>query len=251
TDATHTSWSTQYGYGRPDIGAATKMVMDGKIPPTAEISSPSWFAYVDPNASAKLPVYGKLAPSRVNSGGGPHWTLEYALGADPADSDFHAVATGTGAASGKLGTIDLSQIPPSFYEHAPNGTLQPDGAEQYTLSIRLRVVDGNGLKAEDRRSVGLRHDPDLLGGMPRHFGAEISGAPTYADLEGRHELDLVFSTYDGDIHALRPDGSEVPGFPVHSDPIRSIDSFAPENFNAAAYRDVPAFRNIRDPIAGI
>jgi hypothetical protein len=251
TDATHTAWSTQYGYGRPDIGAATKMVMDGKIPPTAQIASPSWFAYVDPVATSTLPVLGALAPSRVHSGGGAHWTLEYALGADPADVAFHTVATGSGAASGKLGTIDLSQIPPTFYEHPPATTLQPDGAEQYTLTIRLRVVDDNGLKAEDRRSVGLRHDPDLVGGMPRHFGAEISGAPTYADLEGRHTLDLVFSTYDGDVHALRPDGSEVTGFPVHSDPIRSFDSFAPESLDAAAFRDVPAFRNLRDPIAGI
>jgi hypothetical protein len=251
TNATHTNWSTQYGYGRPDIGAATKMVMAGQIPPTAEISSPKWFAYVDPKTTSSLPVYGKLAPSRVNSGGGPRWTLEYALGANPADAAFHTVATGHGPASGKLGTIDLSQIPPSFYDHAPVTTLQPGGAEQYTLTIRLRVVDGNGLKAEDRRTVGVRHDPNLVGGMPRHFGAEISGAPTYADLEGRHQLDLVFSTYDGDVHALRPDGSEVPGFPVHSAQIRRLDPFAPENLNAPAYRNHPAFRQIRDPISGI
>jgi hypothetical protein len=251
TDATHTSWSTQYGYGRPDLGAATRMVMQGKVPPTAEISSPAWFAYVDPLANRSLPVYGKLAPSRVNSGGTAHWTLEYALGADPADADFHPVATGSGPASGSLGTIDLAQVPASFYEHAPQTTLQPDGSEQYTMTLRLRVVDANGLKAEDRRSIGLRHDPSLVGGAPRHFGAEISGAPTYADLEGRHELDLVFSTYDGAVHALRPSGAEVPGFPVHSSRIRDFDPFDPENFDARAYRRVPAFRNLRDPLSGI
>src|SRR4051795_10223139 len=48
TDESHTNWSTQYGYGRPDIGAATQMVMEGKVPPTAELTSPKWFAYVDP-----------------------------------------------------------------------------------------------------------------------------------------------------------------------------------------------------------
>jgi hypothetical protein len=251
TDADHTNWSTQYGYGRPDIGAATQMVMQGRIPPTAEISSPDWFQYVDPQKNSQLPVYGKLAPSRVNSGGGPHWTLEYALGADPADATFHTVATGDGPASGKLGTIDLSQIPAAFYEHPPAGTLQPDGAEQYSLTIRLREVDGNGLKAEDRRTVGLRHDPDLVGGEPKRFGSEISGAPTYADLEGHHELDVIFSTYDGDVHALRPDGSEVPGYPVHSDQIRNIDPFAPENLDAPAYRDNAEFRDLRDPLSGI
>jgi hypothetical protein len=251
TDATHTNWSTQYGYGRPDIGKATQMVMQGKIPPTAEISSPRWFQYVDPVKTPDLDVDGRLAPSRVNSGGDVRWTLEYAAGADPADSDFITAASGTGPADGKLGTLDLTKIPASFYEHAPATTLQPDGAEQYTLTIRLRVADSNGLKAEDRRSVGLRHDPDLVGGEPRHFGAEISGAPTYADLEGRHELDLVFSTYDGDVHALRPDGSELAGFPVHSDLLRRIDSANPENYKARAYRTVAAFRDERDPLSGV
>src|SRR2546428_82950 len=33
TDADHHNWSTQYGYGRPDVGAATKMIMAGENPP--------------------------------------------------------------------------------------------------------------------------------------------------------------------------------------------------------------------------
>src|SRR5437763_5154890 len=226
------------------------MLMAGKDPPTAEIDSPHWFAYVDPVATHSLVVKGKLAPSRVNSGGGVKWTLEYALGADPADSDFQTVSTGSGAADGVLGTIDLTKIPSDFYSHSPLTTLQPDGAEQYTLSLRLRVVDANGLKAEDRRSIGLRHDPSLVRGAPLHYGGEISGAPSYVDLEGRHQLDLVFSTYDGDVHALRPDGSEVPGFPVHSDRIRTFDPFAPENSGAPAYAHNRRFRDLRDPIGG-
>jgi hypothetical protein len=253
TDATHTAWSTQYGYGRPDIGAATAMVMAGKIPPTAEIDSPNWFTYVDPTATSTLDIYGKLAPSRVNSGGSAQWTLEYALGADPADATFHTIASGTTSSpiSGKLGTLDLSQIPSAFYDHPAATTLQPDGAEQYTVSLRLRVIDANRLKGEDRRSIGVRHDATLVGGAPIHFGAEISGAPSYADLQGRHEQDLVFSTYDGDVHALRPNGQELPGFPVHSDTIRSFDPRAPENLGAPAYRNNPVLRNQRDPISGI
>src|SRR5436309_3008475 len=134
TNATHTSWSTQYGYGRPDIGAATRMVMEGKIPPTAEIDSPHWFAYVDPVANRYLRVTGKLAPSRVNSGGTAQWTLEYALGADPADAAFQTVATGPGAADGLLGTLDLSPTPSVSNTHPPPTTPQPDGAEQCSLA---------------------------------------------------------------------------------------------------------------------
>src|SRR4051795_6353419 len=187
----NSNWSTQYGYGRPDIGKATEMVMAGKLPPTAELTAPKWYAYVDPKTTPKLDVRGLVAPSRINSKG-VKWTLEYALGADPADSAFVKVASGDGPARGVLGTIDLSKVPEDFYAKAPGETLQPDGAEQYTLSIRVRAQDGNGLKGEDRRSIGLRHDPDLVGGRPRAYGSEISGAPTYPHLEGPPHPDPRF-----------------------------------------------------------
>ena len=77
-----------------------------------------------------------------------------------------------------LGVFRLSQIPRSFYEHAPGSTLPPDGPEQYTVTLRLRVRDRNGLKAEDRRTIGVRHDPDLLPGYPMDLGGELSAAPT-------------------------------------------------------------------------
>ena len=250
TDATHTNWSTQYGYGRPDIGKATQMVMEGKLPPTAEITSPKWFKYVDPVADPALAVDGALAPSRIHSQG-VHWVLEAAAGADPADAAFFTVASGDQAMHGRLGTVDLTKIQSLYASKPALQTLQPDGAEQYTVSIRLRVWDGNGLKAEDRRSIGLRHDPSLVGGKPRHIGgAELSGAASYADLEGRHEQDLIFSTYDGDVHALRPNGHEVKGFPVHSSMIRSFDPTAPMSFHARAYETHPEFRDLRDPLSG-
>ena len=96
----------------------------------------------------------------------------------------------------------------------------------------------------------MRHDPDLLPGYPRRSAARSAAAPSYVDLEGRHQLDLVFATYDGQVHALRPDGSEVPGFPVSSDE-RAGDRLAnPQNYPARAYRD-PALRDVREPLSGI
>ncbi len=253
TDATHTNWSTQYGYGRPDIGAATALVLSGRVPPTAEIDSPSWYQYVDPARQRSLPVAGSLAPSRWRSGGSARWWLEWALGANPADGDFHTISSGsTGRGlAGRLGTLDLSQIPPSYYDHEPTSTLPPDGPEQYTVTLRLRVVGANGLKAEDRRTIGVRHDPGLLPGFPKRTGGEAAAGSSYVDLEGRHELDLVYASADGDVHALRPDGQEVPGFPVSSDLDRQIDPANPENFPARAYRSVRALRDVRDPIVGI
>jgi hypothetical protein len=258
TDATHTAWSTQYGYGRPDLGAATAMVLAGRIPPRAVLTGPRWYDYVDPVQTPRLDVTGQVARSSVGSGGSAHYVLEWALGADPADSAFHTVASGTvgrgqdrdaRAVARRLGTIDLRQVPASFYDHAPSTTLQPDGAEQYTMTIRLRVVDANGTKAEDRRAIHLRHDPTLSPGFPKTVQRADGGPPAAADLEGRHELDVIDATNDGLVYAWRPDGSSVPGFPVRSDRLADIDPANPQNLRAPAYRE-PIFRNASDPLGG-
>jgi hypothetical protein len=251
TNATHTNWSTQYGYGRPDVGAATKLIMSGKVPPTAELDYPHWFQYVDPVRQHKLPIRGFFSRSRWRSRGRASWTLEWALGANPPDSAFHTISTGSAKSrKGVLGVFDLRRIPASYYEHAPTSTLPPDGPEQYTVTLRLRVRDSNGLKAEDRRTIGVRHDPGLLPGYPKHVGGELAAAPTYVDLEGHHQLDLVFATDDGQVEALRPDGSEVPGFPVWSDTERQIDPLNPQNYSARSNRD-PTLRNVHEPLSGI
>jgi hypothetical protein len=250
TDADHTNWSTQYGYGRPNIGAATKLIMSGKVPPTAELSSPHWYAYVDPERRSSLPIRGDVAPSAWGSKG-LEWKLEWALGNNPNDSDFHTIATGHGAAHGTLGTLDLSQIPRSYASKTSGSTLPPDGPDQYAVTVRIRALDGDGLKAEDRRSFNARHDPKLVSGYPKSIGTEMSAAPTYADLEGRQQLDLVFATYDGVVHALRPNGTEVPGFPVHTKKLAAIDPNDPEGYPAASYQSDPKLRNARDPVSGI
>src|SRR5438309_9072968 len=117
TDADHHNWSTQYGYGRPDVGAATKMVMAGKIPPTADLIGPRWFQYFDPARTRRVKVTGSVAPSRFHSGGSATYTLEYAVGADPADRAFHPFggAQGPMPRSGTLGPLDVARIPASFH----------------------------------------------------------------------------------------------------------------------------------------
>ncbi|MGH2964635.1 MAG: S8 family serine peptidase [Solirubrobacterales bacterium] len=250
TSPTHTNWSTQYGYGRPNIGAATALIKSGEVPPTAELSSPHWYAYVDPVRQRTLRIRGHVAPSAWRSKG-VHWTLEFALGANPNDGAFQTISTGRGAKSGELGVLDLNRIRRQFAAKSPGSTLPPDGPEQYTVTLRLRAHDGDGLKGEDRRTFNARHDPDLLPGYPKHIGAEMSAAPTYADLAGKHELDLIFGTYDGTIHALRPNGSEVPGFPIHTRTLASIDPLNPENYPAASYQNDAKLRDARDPVSGI
>jgi len=41
------------------------------------------------------------------------------------------------------------------------------------------------------------------------------GTPALAPLEGGSQLDIVFGSFDGNLYAWRPDGTNVPGFPVN------------------------------------
>ena len=249
TDATHSNWSTQYGYGRPNIGKATRLIMDGKVPPTARLTSPSWYQYVDPTRQKKLQVKGSVEPAAWGSSG-LSWTLEWAFGADPKDSDFKVISTGKAGKSGVLGTIDTKQMV-EYAKKNPGVTLPPKGPEQYTVSIRLRALDGNGLKGEDRRSIGTRTDPQMVPGYPKSIGTEMSSAPTFVDLQGRGQLDLVFGTYDGVINAIGPNGKQAKNFPLHTRQLRDVDPNMPQNFAAESYKSVRALREARDPVSGI
>ena len=252
TDATHTNWSTQYGYGRPDVGAAVQRVLAGRLPAHAEITSPKWFSYIDPARQTVLGVDGVITRSPTQGTGQVHYVLEWATGADPKDSDFHTASEGdTADLAGHLGDVDLTQVPRSFYDRAPGSTLQPAGAEQFTLTLRLRVVSPDGIKAEDRRTVGLRHDPSLQGLAPRDLQRGEPGPTASADLEAKRELDLVVPTNNGEVHAYRPDGSEVPGFPVYADRLRDIDPVHnAQAFTTASYREDPALRDQLEPLGG-
>lgn len=250
TDSDHSNWSTQYGYGRVNIGKATKLIYDGKVPPQALITSPSWYKYVDPTRDDDLEIKGHVKPSAWGSQG-VEWTLEWALGADPKDSDFKSISTGTGEKTGVLGTLDVSDIPAGYAAKDPANPITPFGPEQYTVSIRLRAVDGNGLKGEDRRSFGARADKDMVEGFPKNIGTEISAAPTFVDLNGKRQMELVFGTNDGVVSALMPNGEQAPGFPVETRQLRYVDQNNPQNFDAESYRTVKELREARDPISGI
>jgi len=249
TDATHTNWSTQYGYGRPNIGRATKLIMDGKVPPTARLTSPGWYRYVDPSRQKEVKVKGSVQPSAWGSQG-VAWTLEWAFGADPKDSDFKTISTGKAGKSGLLGTISTTQLA-AYAKKQPSGTLPPTAPEQYTISVRLRARDGNGLKGEDRRSFGARTDRGMVPGYPKAIGTEMSAAPAFADLQGRGQQDLVFGTYDGVINAIGPDGKQAKNFPLRTGLLRDVGPEMPQNFHSEAYDSVSALRDARDPVSGI
>ena len=215
-------WDLQYGYGRPNVYRALSAIHAGDIPPESWISSPTWYSLYDPTTRKAVTVRGHVAAPRSSR---YRWQLQYAPGGEPSDAQFKTLGSGRGTKpfTGKLGTLRLSRLPRSFWAAAYH--LSPDKelstSEQYTVTLRLRVFDEKGRMAEDRRSVYVHHDPSLLPHFPIRIGAGGEAQPQLADLQGRGNLALVFGDSDGVVRAIDgKTGKELPGWPVHTLPVR-------------------------------
>jgi hypothetical protein len=231
-----------YGYGRANMLNAVQATALGRIPPEAEITSPDWYSMVDPS-KAKLAVNGQLYAR-----GNPYTCrVEVAPGSEPNNNtttdtfpgDFEQVdsswcdgkTTRTTSFDGTLADVDISELKSRF----PTGTswdgAQPTAAsslnhnnrpatEPNGFTVRVIVTSvqaGQTLTGQDRRNFYLHHDSDFLPGFPKSLTSDGASSPALADLNGDNRNELIFGTSDGRVHAMRPDGSELPGFPVHSD----------------------------------
>ncbi len=213
-------WDQFFGYGRVNADTAVRRVAAGQIPPEAAIETPAWFDIVDPETTASLPIAGRVAANRAAS---YSYTLEVAPGIQPAEGDFETVASGSGrtaALNGVLGSVDLAALRarmPHGVEGPPSDNAGLPDPDRFTFTVRVRVTDNLGNRGEDRRVLALHHDPDLLPGFPVHVNADGVSSPVTADIDGDGNEEIIFGTGNGDVHAMRADGTEVPGWPVHTD----------------------------------
>lgn len=216
----------QFGYGRPNVHEAMTAISENEIPPEAWIDSPRWYSLYDPTERSKVSVKGHVAAPRSDE---YEWTLEFAPGPEPEDSEFIEAGSGAGtsgggagAYDGKLGAIDLASVPESFwsaaFELSETKTLETN--DQYTVTIRLRVTDAEGRVGEERRAIAVQHDPTLTKGFPRKIGPGGEAQPALGDLRGKGKLAIVFGDADGRIHALNHRGKPLPGFPVLTRPTK-------------------------------
>ncbi len=220
-------WDQFFGYGRVNADQAVRRVADGRIPPEAAIDAPAWYATLDPQRTPSLSLSGRAAANRA---GAFSYVVDVAPGIQPAEVDFaiaRAVEGRSAAVQGELATIDLAAL----RERMPNGiegaALTPDGKpdpDRFTFTIRLRVMDDLGNVAEDRRVLALHRDPDLLPAFPRQLGADGAAAPSTADIDADGREEIIIASSNGQVHALRADGSELPGWPVASDPLELHDT---------------------------
>src|SRR5207253_10480752 len=117
-----------------------------------------------------------------------HWQLQYGLGPQP--DTWTTFASGSGSKPKAVsGTLDLGDIPSSFWDDAENPyrmsvTRTLETTEQYTVSLRLPVTDDANASqpwgtGQERRSIAAPHDPSLLPRFPPrrgHRGAGRAGA---------------------------------------------------------------------------
>ncbi|MFN8162645.1 MAG: hypothetical protein U0R26_02225 [Solirubrobacterales bacterium] len=80
------------------------------------------------------------------------------------------------------------------------------------------IVRGRGIATAgiDRRVLTSAEDPTLRPGFPKRMGTGGEAPIRYTDLNGDNIQELIVPTEDGSVHAYEPDGSELPGWPVHT-----------------------------------
>ncbi len=249
-------WTSHFGWGRVNLGEAVRVARSGDIPPEAAISSPDWYA---PLTGGSVRIRG-LARSRFADGGQFHWKLEWGPGrprsaTSSAGGDWRTVAEGDSTAPvTDFGAIDLAQVRAALADYQP----PPDPGSptfsttsqhplQHEFTVRL-TVRGDGIPTPgiDRRVLSSAADPTLRPGFPKRMGTGGEAPPRYADINGDNVQELILPTEDGIVHAYRPDGSELPGWPVRTE---TMDQ-AKGHLSAPGFAAVSATAPPREPPRG-
>ena len=230
-----------YGQGRVNMVKAVEATDDGTILPEAEITSPEWYTQVDPakpTAEIRGQVYARGHTYNCKVYVAPGSEPNNNLTTDLPPGDFQQISSSwcdgsnhSSSFDGSLANIDIAALKARFPADTlnfngkdaspgpPNFNNRPNN-EPFGFVVRVIVTSvqgGNTLTGQDRRNLYLHRDQDMLPGFPRSIPSDGASSPRLADLDGDNRNELVFGTSDGIVHAMRPDGSELPGWPVHGD----------------------------------
>jgi hypothetical protein len=212
-------WTSHFGWGRVDLGAAVGLARSGEIPPEAAIDGPDWYA---PLTGEEVEITG-LARARFAAGGQFDWKLQWGPGQAPTTWS----TAGEGSSSAEVtdfGAIDLAAVRAALASFTPppdpgGPTLSPTAENPLANEFTVRViVSGEGIPTAgiDRRVLTSAEDATLRAGFPKRLGTGGEAPLRYADLDGDGGEELIVPSEDGAIHAYEPDGGELPGWPVHT-----------------------------------
>jgi hypothetical protein len=234
-DPAQAEWDTHFGWGRVDLGKAVQAAWDKDIPPEASIVSPDWYA---PLTGDSVHLTGRLR-ARFAPDGNFHYKVEWGAGLAPTTWNTVKEADASGTVT-DLGDVDLKAVrsalasqPPTVDSGGP--VFSPTSRDPYKDQFAVKVTvtaDGATLKGIDRKVLTAVPDGQgLKPGFPKRLGSGGEAPIRYADLNGDNVEELLVPTEDGLIHAYEPDGSELPGWPVHTD----VQSSAADHTGAPAF----------------
>jgi hypothetical protein len=212
-------WTSHFGWGRVNLGAAVDLARNGKIPPEAAIDSPDWYA---PLTGASFHVSG-LARARFAGGGHFSWKLEWGAGEAPSSWEVASEGESSGTVT-DFGDVDLEAVREALASYVPPAdpggpAFAPAGDNPYAHEFAVRlIVEGDDVPTPgiDRRVFTSAEDPTLRPAFPKRLGSGGEAPLRYADLNGDDVQELIVPTEDGTIDAYEPDGAELPGWPVHT-----------------------------------
>jgi Subtilase family len=257
-DPAQPGWDQHFGYGRPDLGLALERIGQGKIPPHALITSPDWFTPFRVGHDHTVSVGG-----RVSARTGPlTYQLEWAPGAEPAESEFRPAGSrhaSAGPVDGSLGMIDLATVRAALDARPGGGAANDPTAPQTgpgdqdpnepAFTVRIRVTDAHGNKGEDRKVLFAYRDETLLPGWVRRLGTGGEASERLWDVDGDNRLDVVLADSSGALHVLDRRGDPLASFnggkPVETRVVANVRPGAP-GFGRVA----PPRESLRTPAIG-
>ncbi|WP_438032180.1 FG-GAP-like repeat-containing protein [Sorangium sp. So ce204] len=240
----------RFGHGRVNANRAVEALLEGRVPPAVDITSPRWFevAYKD-QVQGPVPIEGTISAKRAMAY--DYW-VEWAAGAQPLAAEFKVIHKETNVAptvvtgaEGPLASLDVRTIDTSHLRDPDSPHGEDDRAITVRVRARARYATGD-VESEARRTIHVDSDPTLVQGFPVRIGDSGEGSPKMADIDGDGVRELVYPTAGGALHVLKvtPKGPQpLPGFPFMTDAIDGLldppaSPATPDYLGAPAYSKV-------------
>ncbi len=231
----YAGWDRYFGYGRINAHQVVNKVLDGNIPPEADLLEPTWFELKSLAEGTSVDIVGYAAANRSSS---YSWVLEVAAGSDPREETFEAVASGdeTAPMDGIIASLDMSTIPLdpdaviARYGPPDDAVSKEDKVFAHSATLRLRVTDAEGRLGEMRKLFYVQRDPDLLPGFPRRASqGGIDGSVTLVDVDQDGVDEVVWVDSAGLLQVTDWRLDPKPGWPQGAPLIEELDPENPAN----------------------